>query len=368
MTAQSVGKLQWTAAGDAGVFIGCSGGVYLIAGADGGSLIPGSLRQTNVSNYGAADIQPIEFGSQLFYVEVGGKRIRVIDSTKGGDAFELSRLFFDSITHPIVSWTFSYTPFPCIWAVMSNGKMVCVLLERQDNVLAGFTVSLGTSGDGFRVVTTAKDSNNQDVLYVVTYRVINGSAKRYVEKLSTSPFVELAMEIQDAVCVDCAYVYDGVAITNFTTELLHLAGETVDVIADGKRLTGQVVTAGGALTNALSVAASTIIVGLAYRPVFESLNLEAGAEQGMTLGNVKRVNQADFGFYRSLGGKVGRDSSNMNEIDFGSYTTTNVAYYSGIKKMPIPGDHNSIPRVRYEQVIPAPVCITFISPEVGIND
>jgi hypothetical protein len=98
------------------------------------------------------------------------------------------------------------------------------------------------------------------------------------------------------------------------------------------------------------------------------LTVEAKPEQGMTLGNVKRVNQADFGFYRSLGGKIGRDSSNMNEIDFGTYTTTSVDYFTGVKKEVFNGDHTELARVRYEQVIPAPVCITFISPEVGIYD
>lgn len=367
MTAQSVGKLNWMTGGSAGVFIGCTGGVYLISGADGGGLKPGGVRQTLVSNFGCEDIQPIAFGSQIFYVEAGGKRIRVIDSEKAGDAFELSRLFFDSIDSPIVSWAFAYDPYPVIWAAMYDGSLICVMIERQDNVVAGFTGSLGGSGL-VKSITTLKDTNNNDKVYFLVERTINGSTKKYIERLAESPYVDTSIAIEDAVCSDSSYVYDGAAITNFTTELAHLAGATVDVVADGKRLVSQTVTAGGALTSALSVAASTIIVGFSFRPIFESLDLEAQIAQGMTLGNIKRVNQADIGFYRSLGGKIGKDSSNMNEIDFGSYTTTNVSYFTGVKKEGFNGDHIAPTRFRYEQVIPAPVCITFISPEVGIND
>jgi hypothetical protein len=348
-----------------GLMMGCDGGVYLISGSDSGGLKPGGIRQVMASNYGCENIPPISFGNQLFYVEKGGKRIRVINLGGNGESFELSRLFFDSINSPIVSWAFAYNPFPIICAAKANGDMICVLVEKQDNIVAGFNVSLGGSGD-VKSVTKVRDANGNDKIYFLVSRTINGSTKQYLEYLADSPYVDTSMTLAQSICSDCSITVTNAPASTSVTGLSHLEGKAVDVLADGVVVTGKTVSS-GAIT--LSTAASSIIVGLAYRPAFETPNLETPAgSQGFSLGNRKRVNQCDVGFYRSLGAKIGRDSSNMNEIDFGTYTVSNVGFFSGVKKVPFNGDHTEQARVRIEQVAPTPMCITFLSPEVGDYD
>ena len=73
---------------------------------------------------------------------------------------------------------------------------------------------------------------------------------------------------------DSFVVYDGSATTDpFTTELLHLTGETVTIWADGVYVGTDTVDGSGALTNSLATAAAQVVVGLTYRAQFKSVKL-----------------------------------------------------------------------------------------------
>ena len=193
-------------------------------------------------------------------------------------------------------------------------------------------------------------------------RTINGATVRYVEKMSKSLYADYTVTQNTAVCSDCAYVYNSSAVTNVPSGALnHLIGETVDVVADGFIVTGLAVNGSGQLSTALTTAASVIIVGLACRPKFETTDLQQMSDKGSSFGHTTRINEVDVGFYRTLGAKIGPDSSNLNEIAFGEYSLAAVSLFTGVKKETIRGPFTENPRVRIEQLIPAPICITFIN-------
>jgi hypothetical protein len=365
IAAQAAGEILWGIQSPNGFYVGCSGGIYLISGSDGSLLVPGEITQTTISTYGAENIPPLQIGSDIYYVEIGGKKIRKI-STDGVNQTtqDASRLFFDSLESPIIGWTFSRKLSPMIVCHLQDGSILGIVAEQQDDVFAGFTWDIGGSFSGgdsvVESVAAVRNSTSGDELYMVVKRTVNGSTVRYVERLADSIYFDSTIAKESAICADSAYLYSGVSATNVpASSLSHLEGQSVDVVADGVIITGKTV-ASGILSPALTTGATTIMVGLSFRPAYETLNVEMPEQQQLSIGQRKRVNWVDIGFWRTLGAKVGRSSSYMNEITFGSYSSTNVSLFSGVKKQPFNGDHTEEPRVRIEQVVAAPICIQYM--------
>jgi hypothetical protein len=132
----------------------------------------------------------------------------------------------------------------------------------------------------------------EDVLYMVVKRTINGSDKRYVERLHSRLFTTQ----EDAFFVDSGLTYDGSPVSSLSG-LGHLEGEEVVALADGAVVTGLTVTA-GAIT--LPAAASVVHVGLPITAKIKTLPI-ALEMQGFGQGRSKNVNAVHLRVYRSSG-------------------------------------------------------------------
>jgi hypothetical protein len=362
IASQSVGKISWTLQSNAGMFVGATGGVFLVAGVDSALMIPGAVSQTMVSNYGAENIPPIVINGSVFYVEVGGRRIRqLVPASTGADSNNASRLFFDALNSPIIGWEFCRKGVPIIWCHLTDGTVVGVVAEIQDDVFAAFTVDIGGSFGGsnpvIESISSFRNTASSDELYFVVKRTINGSTVRYVERLADNIFFDAGVTKSNVICMDSAITITNGPASTTVSGLSHLEGQAVDVVADNIIITGKTVSS-GAIT--LSTAAASIRVGLSYRPAWESLDIESPDPSSVSLGTVKRMSEIDVGLYNTLGAKVGRNSTYMNEFNFGAVTTTDVALYTGTQKGAFNGSHSDQPRVRIEQVIPMPICIQYI--------
>ncbi|MDQ4678173.1 hypothetical protein, partial [Stenotrophomonas maltophilia group sp. RNC7] len=95
---------------------------------------------------------------------------------------------------------------------------------------------------------------DEDAVYTIVKRTINGQSVRYVERLHSRRVEAL----EDAFFVDAGLSYSGAPATTFGG-LDHLEGEEVNILADGAVMSRQVVT-GGEVT--LQQPASTVHVGL----------------------------------------------------------------------------------------------------------
>lgn len=364
------GKVQWAVGGGQSFVVGTEGNIFTISGTDSSVLSPGKLQSNAVSSYGSENVHPIQAGGGLYYIEKGGTRVRLAGSVSQ-DTFEtmdVTRVNPNILDSGCLGMVFAKTPFSAAWMWRSDGQVVTLTIDEQEKVYAFARHKIGgtfSSGDAVvESVAVVNSSTYHNEVWMVVKRTINSSTVRYVERLSASLYADYTVTQSTAVCSDSAYVYSGGAVTNIPSGACnHLIGESVDVVADGLIVQGLTINGSGQLSSALSTAASSIIVGLAFRPKFETTDLQVYSEQGHTFGLRKRINECDIGFYRTLGAKVGRDSSNLQELDFGAYTSSVQSLFSGVKKKSLNGLHSESPRVRIEQLIPAPICITFLNAE-----
>lgn len=104
-------------------------------------------------------------------------------------------------------------------------------------------------------------------------------------------------------------------VTKSFSELAHLNGKTVSVLADGA-VHADVVVAGGSIT--LTTYANEVQVGLPYKSSLKPMPIELGRGQGTAQGRVKLVGGITLRAYQSVNCKVGRDVDNLEPVTFNS--------------------------------------------------
>ena len=148
----------------------------------------------------------------------------------------------------------------------------------------------------------------------------------------------------------------GSTITDITpttiTGLNHLEGETVQIAADGAAQTQKTVS-GGSITTDSPVAKAHI--GYGYDSIVETMRMEAGADDGIAQGKIKRIHGVTIRFLDTFGADVGPDTSNLDSISFDAGVL-----FSGDKEINFPSGYENEARIVVRQNEPLPMSIIAI--------
>jgi len=194
-----------------------------------------------------------------------------------------------------------------IHCVREDGTVGMLVYDRLENVICWVTID-STGADGEIEDVAVLPGVVEDQVYYTVKRTINAGTERHLCKW--------AME-SEAIggdlnkIADSFVVYDSTATTTpFTTELLHLRDQSVEVWADGVDVGPLTVTAAGALT--LTTAASKVVAGLGYTAQFKSAKL------GEIIGLLERKKVNRIGFILENvhcdGLKYGPDFDNLYDL------------------------------------------------------
>ena len=178
----------------------------------------------------------------------------------------------------------------------------------------------------------------------------------------------------DTTAFDPAVAYDANLIGNVYRKVTslsgldHLEGEEVTVYADGAVQTNKTVS-GGAIT--LDSASAIVNVGLAYNSDMKQLRLEAGAQDGTSIGKLRRTHRAGILLERTLGIKIGKNFEEMDRIVFRKASDPAgeaTPLYSGIvvEKLDFGYDYGNQISIRADQ--PLPATILAIMPQLHTQD
>jgi hypothetical protein len=165
-----------------------------------------------------------------------------------------------------------------------------------------------------------------------------------------------------------AYVSGGEVRKAITviSNLGHLKGRTVVVLADGSVVKNLVVTS-SAIT--LPVAAGRAHIGLGFISDLQTLNIELNLATGTTQGRLLKIPSVHFMFLNSSGGWIGPDAINLDEIVLRTDEPMGSpeALYTGPFKQPIASDYAEGGRVFFRQIDPLPITILSIIPSVAVG-
>jgi len=220
-------------------------------------------------------------------------------------------------------------------------------------------------------VASIPTDSDEDQLYLIVKRTIDGTTRRYVEFLQ--PF-DYGSDQADAFYVDSGLTYDGTSTTAITG-LEHLENESVTILADGathpvKSVASGPVMTGGSLT--LDRAATKAQIGLPYNSTLQTMRIEGrGSDEGTSQSRTKRINEVTLRLYKSVGVTVGSKLTNMERIPFRSSAASMdaaVPAFTGDKKIEFRGDFETDGYIYVQQTQPLPLTILSIYPRVMTND
>ena len=205
------------------------------------------------------------------------------------DSIDLSVFAPDFNSIGIIKIAVQMKPDVRIHCIRSDGTAGVLIYDRLENVICWIDIT-SPSATGLIEDVAVLPGTVEDQVYYIILRTINSINSRQIVKwaLESEAVGGNVNKIADSFAV-----YSGADTTTpFTTELLHLRGETVVIWADGKDVGTDTVTAAGALTNALATAAGDVVAGLTYTAQFKSSKL--GEITGIGLLNQKIVRRIGF--------------------------------------------------------------------------
>jgi len=187
---------------------------------------------------GASDLPPIGIGMVTLYVENKGQVVHDLSYQWASDSYTGDNLtakgshLIDG--HYIVDWTFQRAPLHCAWMVRDDGVLLGLTYLREQQVVAWHWHAT----QGFYESVCCVSEGQEDVLYAVVRRVINGVTKRFIERFDT----RIVTDIRDGFFVDCGTTWDGRRSSNTTwSSTMTLSGGTTwDNVDLGLTITGSI--------------------------------------------------------------------------------------------------------------------------------
>jgi len=253
---------------------------------------------------------------------------------------------------------------------VANPSAAVVTINETNHNGTGFlkcvstdTTRLTTTNEGIAEVESlaiVPGDLDEDTVYMIVKRTINGATTRFVEYFSTFDFGD---DVTDAFFLDSALSYTGAAATAMSG-LNHLEGETVGILADGSTHPDKSV-ASGAL--ALARASVKVHIGLKYSSLLKTMRIEAGGAEGTSQAKTKRIHDVTLRLFRSVGAKVGSLESELDLIHFRSSADkmdTALALFSGDKEVEFKGGYDTDGFVVVKQDQPLPLTILAIYPRL----
>lgn len=182
-----------------------SGGEYVVTGDQNKVLTPSSFALSSQGSNGASNVPPIAVANIALFVQEKGSVVRDlaysfdVDGYQGNDLTILANHLFQK--RRIIDWSFTTVPYSAAWAVRDDGMLLVLTYLREQQVFAWSPQPT----DGLFESTCAISEGNEDAVYFVINRTINGQPARYIERLSSRLFIS----DEDAFFVDSGLSYDG---------------------------------------------------------------------------------------------------------------------------------------------------------------
>ena len=354
-----------------------SGGEFTLnSDSTGTAVSPTNINIKKQSNYGASNIDALSVGNATLFVQRAKRKLRELAynfDTDGYVAPDMTILAEDVTLSGLDELTYQQEPHSIIWGIRGDGVLVGLTYQRSEQVVAWHQHKLGgsfgatTHGIVESVISISGNSYNrtdEDQLWVIVKRTINGTTRRYVEYFTPFQFDSSLTQFQ---FVDSALAYSGSA-TSTLTGLDHLEAQSVRIIANGATHPDKTVSSGSITLDRTTTAAK---VGLAYTSTLQTMRLDVGSQDGTSQGKTKRIFDVTLRFYETVGAKVGPDLNNLEEIPFRSSAASMdvaVPLFTGDKKIEFRGNFETDGYLFVVQDQALPMTLLSLYPRLITND
>jgi len=353
MSVDDVNGILWMRALDA-IAIGTASAEYRLSSSSlSEALTPTNVRVTQQTNYGSAQIRPVQVGAIVLFIPRNRDRMRSFEYSFVENKYSAIDLtvYCDDILEDLVNTIdLQVAPDTFIWCLDDVGNVKCLTYEKQQKVIAWSQHTFNGYVESLAVMPGLLG----DEIWMIVRRTINGQTKRHIEAIRKPP--KQQFDVEESFFVDCGITYRGAPATEIP--VAHLEGQTVNVLVDGWVHPPCVVTDG---VIQLQAAGSIVHAGLPYSAEAVTLNIQVRDQP--SLGAVKRITNAIVSVLASLGLKYNKSTEPLFEVDAGPTETMDAAAALRTEYIKIEpaGDSDENWALRIVHDYPLPSCIRSLT-------
>jgi hypothetical protein len=312
-------------------------------------LTPTNFTVKSQSAYGCLDIQPLDGGEALLFVDSVGRKAREMvyrDTESKYVSPDLTALAEHITLSGIVNWAIQYAPDQIVWCVLDDGSLIAMVYEREQDVVGwakmpidGFVQSVCVGGAGGEDAVYISIVRNETVTHASTVNNVTGDPEIltyegetvtyglvYIEKMMPRVFGD---DITDAFFVDCGLTIENNPASATISDLDHLVGKTVTVLGDGVVYTPtDVVDENGEIT--ISAAVSKAQVGLPFTYKLMPMRPDISTGEGTTHSSLVKVPEMGISFLNTMNAKYGVLDDKLYPVDWTNVRWVNNAEIDGL--------------------------------------
>lgn len=310
VTLESRSQILWMTADDRGLVMGTAAGEWTVQPGSGSSTSGSAITSTSIvarnpTQRGSADVDAVRIDHQVLYVQRSGRQVRAMSYSFEIDGYQSASTSTQAshLGQPgITRVAYQAEPYSTVWAIRSDGILLSLTYMPDEQVQGWAQHDVGGVVESIAVIP-APDSQ-QDTLWLVVRRTVNGQTVRYIERMLRQ--WDFDMTEGDAAYVDCCTIDTSKAQV---ISVPHLAAEAIYGLIDGKTVVGPLTAGADGSIDLGQKPAQQVIVGLPMTAELITQRLEAGAQLGTAQGKIKRIDQIVFRFWATGAGAVSRAAS-----------------------------------------------------------
>lgn len=339
-------------------------GCHVLGGDNAATGIgPRNLRRDRQHHSGSNRADAVPLNGRTLTISRCGTRIfetefnlqRQLDT-----AMDLTR-YARHICRPMLeSLAVQYLPHNIVWGQRSDGHLVAASYLPEEEVL-GMAQRRMAEGLAVRDIVSITDSDGRfDQVWLAAEFGGNWHVLRM------APWREDGESDDTGVMVDMAVTYEGEPETDFTAPLL--AGLDIEVVADGVWYSATAAEGTGAFS--IDKPASRVVAGLPYKAAFETLNIEAGGDNGPARHKMARIGRAWLEVINSRGLWFGEPGNlqPMEQLDPAFFNDNALLPFSGfLPAAEQAGEHTRAPRLRVERRAPFQATVAAVGCEIDVK-
>lgn len=314
LAADESSPIVWGQSVGAGIIVGTESSEWLATASDGSaSMTPTNFQAKRQSQYGSANVEAIIVGPRALFAKSGARYVMEFQYAYDEQAFfalALNELSDHLTLAGIKQLAFSRKPEEMVWVVTNDGKLLTMTYRREKQEIAwAYHEMADTECESIAVIN---GTELVDHVYIATKRTLNGSDRRFVERIDLDTLInldsdEIDTEAQRSLLtyLDCSKRSTG-TFTDSADGFDHLEGLEVALWVDGTRHNPKVVTGGEV---ELDRPASTVLAGLDYsdETMFASYHTDLSQSPGTTQGKRYKAGEILARVYRTTAFRVADD-------------------------------------------------------------
>lgn len=361
---QDLNTISWMVPGKV-LAVGTINGEFTLRANDiSQPVTPSSVIIQPQTTYGCTEnVRPLRIASSALFVQRSGRKLREYTYNFETDSYVAPNisLLSEHITETgMADMAYQQEPSQVVWIPRVDGMLLGMTYERSEDVVGWHRHPV--SGSVESVVALPHWDDDQDVLWMIVNRTIDGSEVRYIE------YLEKHLVGPHAFYVDCGLTYDGSPVTTIAG-LDHLEGQEVAVLADGSVHPNRTVTAG---SITLQRAASVVNVGVPYTARLRTMSIEAGAADGVAQGKTQRIHNIVIRLDTTGPGLWYGDGETMDELHMrtdADLMDNPVSLFTGdTPALTWPVGYQQGAHMQIEHRLPTPCTVIALMPQMVTND